>query len=343
MNSDRDFNIQEPIEVGVVGAGSWGTTLALLLHENGHRITLWEYRPEIAAEMRRRRENFEFLPGVELPVAMNITSDLPQTVSQKQMVLLAVPSHLLRTAIRQVSGELVGDAMALSATKGIETDSLLQMSEVIAEEWKLPQERIGALSGPSLSREVNKGVPTTVVIASQSLANAEWAQRTFASPLFRVYASDDIVGVELGGALKNVIAIAAGISDGLGFGDNAKGALLTRGLSEIARLGVKMGGKPQTFMGLSGMGDLITTCVSDLSRNHHVGYQIGQGKKLKEVLSGMSMVAEGVKTTEAVLRLSRKYELPMPIVEVVYQILFEDKDPRQAVGELMMRRLKVED
>lgn len=331
------------VDIGVIGAGSWGTTLALLLNENGHRVTLWEFRPEVAEEMDRRRENFEFLPGIKLPDNIKITSDLQKAVSGMDIILIAVPSHILRSVIARAPGNLTGEALIISATKGLETDSLKRMSEVLAEVWNLPLERIAVLSGPSLSREVIDGVPTTVVIASWLLANAEWAQRIFAAPLFRVYASDDVVGVELGGALKNVIAIAAGISDGLGFGDNAKGALLTRGLSEIARLGIQMGGKPQTFMGLSGMGDLITTCVSNLSRNHQVGYQIGKGMKLRQILDEMLMVAEGVNTTTAALRLSKKYGLQMPIVEVVNQILFEDKDPKQAVGELMLRRLKVED
>jgi glycerol-3-phosphate dehydrogenase (NAD(P)+) len=334
----------EPIKIGVVGAGSWGTTLALLLHNNGHWLTLWEFHPEVAREMERRRENYEFLPGVPLPSSMRITSDLWETVTDKEMVLLAVPSHVLRTVLEQIPFEALGQAVVISVVKGIEAGTLMRMSEMALEVWKIfPPENIAALSGPSLSREVVQGVPTTVVIASTSLHTAQWAQRIFFAPRFRVYASQDVIGVELGGALKNVIAIAAGISDGLGFGDNAKGALLTRGLSEIARLGILMGGKEKTFAGLSGMGDLITTCVSSLSRNHYVGYHLGKGRKLPEILSEMKMVAEGINTTKAALGLAQKYDLEMPIVKAVHAILFEDKDPRQSVGELMTRMLKVED
>ena len=304
---------------------------------------MWEFRPQIAAEIARRRENFEFLPDVPLPEDMDITSDLKQAVGGRDLILIAVPSHVFRGAISAVGGEDAGDALVVSATKGIESDTLMRMSEVVADQWGLPDDRIAALSGPSLSREVNDGVPTTVVIASTTLDSAKWAQRIFAAPLFRVYAAQDIMGVELGGALKNVIALAAGISDGLGFGDNAKGALLTRGLSEIARLGTRMGGNAQTFMGLSGMGDLITTCVSSLSRNLQVGYALGQGRKLKEILGEMMMVAEGVNTTKAALSLAQKYGFQMPIVEMVHAILFEDMDPQAAVRELMTRRLKVED
>lgn len=332
------------INIGVVGAGSWGTTLGLMLNNKGHRITLWEFRPEVAEQIARRRENFEFLPGVNLPEEMLITSNLRETISGKEMVLLVVPSHVLRDVIERESGDSLGDAVVVTATKGIETDTMMVMTEVIREVWSsLSAERTAVLSGPSLSQEVISGTPTTVVAASVSIGTAQWVQRVFASPLFRVYASDDVVGVELGGAFKNVIAIAAGISDGLGFGDNAKGALLTRGLSEIKRLGIRMGGKEKTFAGLSGMGDLITTCVSSLSRNHHVGYEIGRGRKIKDILGEMSMIAEGVNTARAASRLAKKYGFEMPIVDAVSSILFEDKDPREAVGELMMRDLKIED
>jgi len=331
------------IRVGVLGAGSWGTTLAILLHRNGHQVTLWEFRPEVAKEIARRREVYEFVPGVRLPDGLSVTSDLISTVSGKDMALIVVPSHILRRAISGVSGESAGKAVVVTATKGIEAGTLMRMSEVIAQQWQIDMDRIAVLSGPSLSKEVLKGIPTTVVAASQNLDTAKWTQKVFASPLFRVYASDDIVGVELGGALKNVMAIAAGIADGLGFGDNSKGALMTRGLSEMARLGIRMGGRPLTFAGLSGMGDLITTCVSPLSRNHTVGYRLGKGEKLQDILQSMNMVAEGVNTTKAALELAHKYGFEMPIVEAVYSILFEGKSPKTAVVELMTRELKVED
>ena len=336
--------LSESLEIGVIGAGSWGTTLALLLHSNGHRPTLYEFRPEVALEMDKRRENFEFLPGVPLPDEMGITSDLEETVRGKRIVLIAVPTHVLRGVISRLPGELAADSVIVSATKGIEAGTLMRISEMVESVWpEVPAEQIAALSGPSLSKEVINKVPTTVVAACRSIDTAQWLQRVFSTPRFRVYASDDIIGVELGGALKNVIAIAAGISDGLGFRDNAKGALLTRGLAEMKRLGIKMGGKELTFAGLSGMGDLITTCVSNLSRNHFVGECLGKGKKLKEIMDDMIMVAEGINTTRATYELARKYDVPMPIVDAVYDILFEDKDPLTAVGELMRRQLKVED
>jgi len=335
----------ERINISVIGAGSWGTTLALLLHRNGHKITLWEFRPEVAKEIDRLRENVEFLPGFELPPDMKVTSNLSKAVSDSDMILLVVPSHVLKSAISRLTfEELKKGVVVVSATKGIETDTLLRMSEVIESTWRgIKSDNVVVLSGPSLSAEVNAGIPTTVVSASSSIQTAQWVQKIFFAPLFRVYASDDVIGVELGGALKNVIAIAAGISDGLGFGNNAKGALLTRGLSEIARLGVLMGGKEKTFSGLSGMGDLITTCGSNLSRNHTVGYKIGKGLKLKEVVGGVLQVAEGVNTTKAAMKLAQKYNFKMPIVEAVNSILFEDKDPRDAVDELMIRTLKIED
>ena len=331
------------IKAAVLGAGSWGTTLALVLQGNGHDVTLWEFRPDVALEIDRRREVYEFVPGVTLPDDLKVTSDLEQTISDKDMVLIVVPSHVLRGAISNVEGGAIGDAIAVTATKGVEAGTLLRMSEVIADQWGIGMNRIAALSGPSLSKEVLNGVPTTVVSASQDLDTAKWVQKVFAAQLFRVYASEDIVGVELGGALKNVIAIAAGIADGLGFGDNTKGALLTRGLSEISRLGMRMGGEPQTLSGLAGMGDLITTCVSTLSRNHTVGYRLGKGESLQSVLGSMHMVAEGVNTTKAALALAQKYNFEMPIVEAVHQILFEGKPPKQAVIDLMTRTLKVED
>ena len=331
------------LKIGVLGAGSWGTTLALVLHKNDHNITLWEFRPEVAKEIARRREVYEFVPGVILPEEMKVTSDLAEAVSEKDMVLIVVPSHVLRSAISGISGDITGNAIVVTATKGIEAGTLMRMSEVIEDQWGIGMDRIAALSGPSLSKEVLEGVPTTVVSASQSIDTAKWVQKAFAAPRFRVYSSDDIVGVELGGAFKNVFAIAAGIVDGLNFGDNAKGALLTRGLSEMARLGMRMGGQPSTFAGLSGMGDLITTCVSSLSRNHTVGFRLGKGEKLKDILESMHMVAEGVNTTRVALDLSKRYGFEMPIVEAAYAILFEDKPPKSAVADLMKRELKVED
>jgi glycerol-3-phosphate dehydrogenase (NAD(P)+) len=332
------------LKIGVLGAGSWGTTLALHLHGLGHQITLWEFRPDAALRLYNDRENKEFLPGVRLPEALEITSDLEEACSHKDIWLVVVPSHVIRSVVEKMVDLPLDDAIIVSATKGIENHTLFRVSEIFRDvclHW--PMKRIAALSGPSLAREVCSQIPTSVVVASPYLHTAQRAQHAFFSPTLRVYSSQDLVGVELGGALKNVIALAAGICDGLGYGDNTKGALLTRGLAEITRLGTALGGKRATFAGLSGMGDLITTCNSPYSRNRSVGEQIGQGRKLREILSGMVMVAEGVLTSQSTYDLSRRHGIPMPITEETCNVLFHDKNPKIAVEDLMMRDLKVED
>jgi glycerol-3-phosphate dehydrogenase (NAD(P)+) len=332
------------LSIGVLGAGSWGTTLALHLDGLGHRITLWEFRPEAAAHLRADRENREFLPGVPLPDTLEVTSDLHEACAGKDIWLVVVPSHVVRSVVERTKDIPLNDAVVVSATKGIENKTLFRVSEIFQEtcpDWSV--ERIAALSGPSLAREVCAQIPTSVVVASEFLPTAQRVQHAFFSPYLRVYASEDIVGVELGGALKNVIALAAGICDGLGYGNNTKGALLTRGLTEITRLGTAMGGKLVTFAGLSGMGDLITTCNSRYSRNRYVGEEIGKGRRLKDILAEMVMVAEGIRTSQSAYDLSKRYDIPMPITEEVWQVLFQDKDPRDAVEDLMMRELKVED
>ncbi len=329
---------------GVIGAGGWGTALALLLHRNGHDVDLWEFFPEYAERMAALRRNPDFLPGVEIPEGLRITSDLGAAVRDKDVLVFAVPSHVLRRVAVQVSGFGIGHYLVVSAVKGIENETLLRMSEVLREAWAglLQPDRIVALSGPSHAEEVSRGIPTAVVAASASEVSGRTVQDLFRGPAFRLYTSADVTGVELGGALKNVIAIAAGISDGVGFGDNTKAALMTRGIAEISRLGAAMGATPGTFSGLSGTGDLIVTCASRHSRNRHVGEQIGSGRSLDEVLSGMKMVAEGVRTARSAMDLSLKHKVEMPIAREVVEILFNGKDPRHAVAELMTREPKKE-
>jgi len=332
-------------KIAVLGAGSWGTTLALMLAKTGRSVTLWEFRPDAVKKMARMRENKEFLPGHPFPPQLEMTGDIHEATAGADFILMVVPSHGMRSTAARMTEGPPADCTVISATKGIEQDSLMRMTEVLSDVWgdRLDPSRMAALSGPSLADEVVMGVPTTVVAASTNLETANRVQKLLSGERFRVYATDDVVGVELGGSLKNVVAIAAGLVDGLGFGDNTKGALLTRGLVEISRLGVKLGGKPSTFAGLSGMGDLITTCISRHSRNRYVGEEIGRGRKLKDVLAGMVMVAEGVKTTTSAYALGQREGIEMPITEQVHRILFEDADPLKATIELMTRRLKVED
>lgn len=330
--------------MAVLGAGSWGTALAILLHGKGFDVRLWEFRPPAAERLRRERENKEFLPGAPLPEAIFIHHEAGLCLDRAEAVVLAIPSQFVRSALGKIGETIPNRAVLINAAKGIEEGTLRRPSEVVEDliPGSFPN-CYAALSGPSHAEEVSRGIPTSVVAASESLNTARAAQEIFSTARFRVYASEDLTGVELGGALKNVIAIATGICDGLGFGDNTKGALLTRGLAEMTRLGVKLGGQPRTFAGLSGMGDLITTCMSRHSRNRHVGEQVGKGKRLSDVLASMSMVAEGVRTCRSARDLALREGVPMPITEAVYAVLFEDKDPRQAVTELMTRDLKVED
>ncbi|HEX7343508.1 MAG TPA: NAD(P)H-dependent glycerol-3-phosphate dehydrogenase [bacterium] len=334
----------EVVNVAVLGAGSWGTAIALLLRGKGCGVRLWEFRPEAAERLRRERENREFLPGIPLAPEILIDHDAGRCLADTEIVILAIPSQFVRQALTKIKDLIPPQALIINAAKGIEERTLMRPSQVVREliANALPH-RYAALSGPSHAEEVSRGIPTSVVAASENIETAKRVQELFATPGFRVYASEDLVGVELGGALKNIIAIATGICDGLGFGDNTKGALLTRGLAEITRLGVKLGGQPRTFAGLSGMGDLITTCTSRHSRNRYVGEQIGRGKRLNEVLAGMTMIAEGVRTCRSARELARREGVPMPITEAVHSILFEDKNPKQAVTELMTRDLKVED
>ena len=331
------------MKISVLGAGGWGTTLAILLHYNGHNVTLWEYKKNYAKVLNKKRENPDYLPGIKIPDEISITHDIEESVSNQNMIVLAVPSQFLRSVIRGIKPIWIKDSILVNVAKGIENNTLMTMSQMLKDELPLIDEnQIGVLSGPSHAEEVSKRIPTAVVASSKSRETSRSIQSTFMTSYFRVYSSTDILGVELGGAFKNVIAIGAGIIDGANFGDNTKAAIMTRGVAEIARLGVAMGASPETFSGLSGMGDLIVTCMSRHSRNRYVGEEIGGGKKLKDVLKSMNMVAEGVETSRSASQLAEKYNVSTPITDEVYKILFEDKDPVKATTDLMTRDMKME-
>jgi glycerol-3-phosphate dehydrogenase (NAD(P)+) len=328
--------------VAVVGAGSWGTAFAALLAERYDDVALWAHEEEVCADIRRLRENRGFLPGVRLPDAVRPTNDLAAAVSGKSVVAFAVPSHHLREVAGRAEAHLYRDACLVSLAKGVENGTLRRMTELLAESSPAHAGRVAALSGPTFAREVAEGKPAGATVAARDLSVARRLQSALAGSRFRVYADDDVVGIEIGGALKNVMAIAAGMSDGLGFGHNARALLITRGLAEIARLGVRLGAQPQTFSGLSGLGDLVLTCTGDLSRNRTVGYRVGRGEPVADVLAGMTMVAEGVRTARSAVELSRRAEVPLPISEQVHRILHEGKDAREAVTDLFARALRTE-
>ena len=330
-------------KIAVIGAGSWGNTLANLLAKKDYSVNLWVFEADQLAEMQETRMNKRYLPGVPLPEQLELTDNLPNAVKQAEILVLAVPSHAMRGVCGNIKPYINEKQIFVNVAKGIENDSLKRTSEVIGEVLAVPESRIATLYGPSHAEEVATEIATAVVSASPDLKTARRVRNLFSTNYFRVYSSDDIVGVEVGGSVKNVIAIAAGVCDGAGFGDNTKAALLTRGMVEIQRLGVALGAKPETFAGLSGIGDLIVTCMSKHSRNRHVGEQIGRGRTLKEVLEEMVMVAEGVKTTRSVHQVAQKLGLEMPISEQVYAVLFHDKNPHEAVEELMTREAKDED
>ncbi|MEJ2641259.1 MAG: NAD(P)-dependent glycerol-3-phosphate dehydrogenase [Desulfosarcinaceae bacterium] len=333
----------EDYKLAVVGAGSWGTALANLLATKGYAIDHWVFEAEVCAQMATERENRPFLPGVRLSANLLPSSDLEKVVADKDLILLVVPSHVMRPVTTRLADLVGSETLVVCASKGIENDTLLTMSGVLGETLpQMPREHYAVLSGPSFAREVAREAPTAVTVASASPDTAETVQKIFATPAFRVYAHDDVIGVELGGSVKNVIAIAAGVIDGLGMGLNTRAALITRGLTEMRRLGLRMGANPRTFPGLAGMGDLVLTCTGDLSRNHTVGKKIGEGKLLKDLLAEMQMVAEGVKTAKSVYNLSRKLEVEMPISHAIYRILYEDLPPREAAYQLMTRDLKQE-
>ncbi len=326
------------LKVAIIGAGSWGTALAHVAAENNNSTYLWVRRRELADEIIKTRENRPYLPGVKISPKINISTDLEEVVSEADIIIVAVPSQAVRTMARKISNFIKDDVIVTSASKGIELNSLKRMSEVLAEELEnVKTQNIVALSGPSHAEEVIKNLPTAIVAASSGEQAAEKVQDVLINCNFRVYTNSDVIGVELGGALKNIIAICSGISDGLGLGDNTKAALMTRGIVEITRLGVKLGASPATFSGLSGIGDLIVTCSSDFSRNRRAGIQIGQGKTVEEVIQSTNMVIEGINTTKATFLLAQKHKIEMPITEQAYLVLFEGKDPEVAVKSLMSR------
>jgi glycerol-3-phosphate dehydrogenase (NAD(P)+) len=334
------------MKIAVIGAGAWGTAISIVLGRNGaHDVRLWAYEKEVVAAINGKHENTVFLAGAQIPASVRATDSLNDALAGAEVVVSVMPSHHCRRVFEQMSPHLSDRMLFVSATKGIENDSLLRMTEIIAELLgkKGMRPRIGALSGPSFAKEVAKGDPTAIVIASTDADLAATVQREFSDPKFRIYTNDDVIGLELGGSLKNVIAIAAGVCDGLGLGHNTIAALITRGLAEITRLAVVCGAKPATLAGLSGMGDLVLTCTGGLSRNRTVGVELGKGRKLPDIIAGMhGMVAEGVLTTNAAVGLARKHRVEMPITEQMHQILHQHKPARDAIHELMTRAFKGE-
>lgn len=328
-------------KVAVLGAGSWGTALAIVLVDNGHDVRLWSYREDQVKEINEKHTNHRYL-NVELPEELRAYHDLEEAVSGVAAVVLVVPSSAIREVMSRLKGYLADDTIIIHASKGIEPNSLKRISEVITEELPHRSHHMVVLSGPSHAEEVALRSPTTVTVASEQLVAAQFAQNLFMNDDFRVYTSTDVIGVELGGALKNIIALGAGISDGLGYGDNARAALITRGLAEITRLGTAMGANPLTFLGLCGVGDLIVTATSSHSRNWRAGNLLGKGNNLDDILKEMGMVVEGVRTTKAAYQLSEKYHVEMPITVGIYDILFNDKEAKEVVEQLMNRKKREE-
>lgn len=327
-------------KVGILGAGSWGTALSLLLYKNGHEVTVWSIDKKEVEMLLTEREHKSKLPGVKLPEDMVITNDLEEGMQDKDFLVLAVPSVFTRSTSRSMKPYITPGQIIVNVAKGIEEDTLMTLSEQIEEE--LPEADVAVLSGPSHAEEVGRGLPTTCVVGATTKETAEYLQQAFKNDFFRVYISPDILGIEIGGALKNVIALAAGMADGLGYGDNTKAALITRGIAEITRLGVKMGGKAETFSGLTGIGDLIVTCASMHSRNRRAGILIGQGMSMQDAMDEVQMIVEGVYSAKAGLALAEKYGESMPIIEQVNEILFKGKNPAEAVKELMHRDGRME-
>jgi len=321
-------------QVAVIGCGAWGTTLSILLTQATHSVRLWSYEKELVPEMQELRENKKYLPGFQLPQQIEVTHDLGAALLSAELVIFAVPSQYIGSVVKECRGKLPKGALLLSASKGIDEKTLKRPSEVIEEALKI---KPAVLSGPNLAHEIAQGMPAASVVASINPEVALQIQEILMLERFRVYTSRDPIGVEFGGALKNIVAIAAGAVDGLGFGDNTKSALIIRGIKEMSHLGVSLGAKAETFSGLSGMGDLITTCSSGLSRNHRVGFELAKGKKLEEILSSKQSVAEGVRTSKAAKKLSEKYKVEMPITTEVYEVLFKGKDVYQAMLALMSR------
>jgi glycerol-3-phosphate dehydrogenase (NAD(P)+) len=325
--------------ITVIGAGSWGTTLAMLLAEKDYDVTLWVYEKELAEEIEKTRVNSVYLPETVIPEDISVTPDMEEAFKNARYVVTAVPTQFIRPVMSQAAPHIPEGAVIINASKGIENETYLTGSAIIRE---FADRTVAVLSGPSFAKEVIRKLPTAVTLASEDYGTCLLLQEVFNTSYFRVYSHHDIIGVELGGALKNVMAIAAGISDGLGLGNNARSALITRALAEMTRLGVMMGANENTFSGLSGLGDLVLTCSSELSRNYTVGFELGKGKKLSDIVARRKSVAEGVATTKAANELAKKYNVEMPIVSEVYSVLYEEKTPGQAVSDLMNRTLKAE-
>ena len=327
-------------DVSVIGAGSWGTALSLVLHENGHAVTVWSIDQNEIDMLNSYHEHKDKLPGVMLPDDMVFTTDLKMACHKKDLIVLAVPSVYTRSTAALMSPLVEKDQVIVNVAKGIEESSLMTLSEIIEQE--IPQAEVAVMSGPSHAEEVGEKIPTTCVVGAKKKETAEFVQNIFMNKFFRVYISPDVLGIELGGALKNVVALAAGMADGLGYGDNTKAALITRGISEISRLGVKMGSSAETFAGLTGIGDLVVTCASKHSRNRKAGMLMGQGLDAKSAMDQVHMVVEGVYSAKAALALAKKYDVEVPIIEKVNDILFNDASVKEAVGELMNRERKEE-
>ncbi|NBI06915.1 NAD(P)H-dependent glycerol-3-phosphate dehydrogenase [Senegalia massiliensis] len=321
--------------IGVLGGGSWGTALSILLAKKGVEVDLWVRNEEKASQMSEARENIQYLPGVILPNNINITSSIDKTIKNKDILLLAVPTQAVRNTIEKIKDDIKPGQIIVNVAKGIEVDTLYRISEIVEE--LIPNSKYAVLSGPSHAEEVAKDIPTAIVVASKYEDVGLYVQEFFMTPKFRVYTNEDVIGVELGGALKNVIALGAGISDGLGYGDNTKAALMNRGIIEIARLGEKMGANSMTFAGLSGIGDLIVTCTSMHSRNRRAGIKIGEGHSMEEASSIVGMVVEGIKTSKSAYNLAKKLDVEMPIVNAIYGVLYKGKDVKNSVINLMLR------
>ncbi len=332
------------MRIGVIGAGGWGTALASLLVQSGHDVCLWVRNPALCSEIQNKRENTRYLPGSKLPAALIYTTSLAEAIAQKELLVLAVPSQAMRAVVVELVSLLPGILpFFVNTSKGVEEDTLLTMSGVLeAVLGPVAKEKLAVLSGPSFAAEVARGLPTAVTVAATVPAVAHTVQGVFSGPQFRVYTTTDVIGVEMGGALKNVIALAAGVSDGLGYGYSARAALITRGLAEMTRLTECMDGLPQTLSGLSGMGDLVLTCTSRLSRNYSVGMRLGEGEQVEAILGRMSMLVEGVRTCRSIFFLAQQLGVEMPIVEQMYALLYTSKSPRHAVADLLAREVKAE-
>ncbi|WP_339018414.1 NAD(P)H-dependent glycerol-3-phosphate dehydrogenase [Fusobacterium animalis] len=329
-------------KISVIGSGGWGIALTILLHKNGHDLTIWSFDKKEAEELKKTRQNKTKLPNILLPEDVKVTDDLKEAVDDKDILILAVPSKAIRSVSKSLKNIIKDNQIIVNVAKGLEEDTLETMTDIIEEELKGKKPQVAVLSGPSHAEEVGRGIPTTCVVSAHNKELTLYLQNIFMNPSFRVYTSPDMLGVEIGGALKNVIALAAGIADGLNYGDNTKAALITRGIKEIASLGVAMGGEQSTFYGLTGLGDLIVTCASMHSRNRRAGILLGQGKTLDEAIKEVNMVVEGVYSAKSALMAAKKYNVEIPIIEQVNAVLFENKNAAEAVNELMIRDKKLE-